>query len=170
MSWWEGEKKTQLPRCLSPVLLLKERGEGDAGRLLAPSVHVFCIPALIFSLVCSPFKCGDRRCLLCGREICILFISGLLQVVFPRVRQQVRAPSVSIRVWPDLWVSMFALAGSFCLCLPPISPISRESPPSAFIVAAGWICPHCFLSHWHIFFSTNCSWNHPAPCLSHPPL
>lgn len=24
------------------------RGEGEAGRLLAPSVHVFCIPALIF--------------------------------------------------------------------------------------------------------------------------
>lgn len=25
------------------------RGEGEAGRLLAPSVHVFCIPALIFT-------------------------------------------------------------------------------------------------------------------------
>lgn len=25
------------------------RGEGEAGRLLAPSVHVFCIPALVFT-------------------------------------------------------------------------------------------------------------------------
>lgn len=53
MSWWEGGK-TQLPLCPSPVLLLKEweggeGGEGEAERLLAPSVHVFCIPALIFT-------------------------------------------------------------------------------------------------------------------------
>lgn len=57
MSGWEGGK-TQLPLRLSPVLLLKEREggrkerereEGEAGRLLAPSVHVFCIPALIFT-------------------------------------------------------------------------------------------------------------------------
>lgn len=50
MSWCEGGK-TQLPLCLSPVLLLKEweGGEGAAERLLAPSVHVFCILALIFT-------------------------------------------------------------------------------------------------------------------------
>lgn len=53
VSWCEGGK-TQLPLCLSPVLLLKEweGGEGAserAERLLAPSVHVFCIPALIFT-------------------------------------------------------------------------------------------------------------------------
>lgn len=49
MSGWE-RGKTQLPLCLSPVLLLKEwEGAGEAARLLAPSVHVFCIPALIFT-------------------------------------------------------------------------------------------------------------------------
>lgn len=31
------------------MLLLKEREGGGRERLLAPSVHVFCIPALIFT-------------------------------------------------------------------------------------------------------------------------
>lgn len=48
MSWWEGGK-TQLPLCPSPVLLFLKEWEGEAERLLAPSVQVFCIPALVFT-------------------------------------------------------------------------------------------------------------------------
>lgn len=50
------------------MLLLKERegGEEEAERLLAPSVHVFCIPALIFTqseagVLSVPMK-RERRC------------------------------------------------------------------------------------------------------------
>lgn len=84
-----GRRKNPAASVPEPRAAFLKEWEGEAERLLAPSVHVFCIPALVFTQSegwCA--RCSNerkRRCLsgcdalrgarrVRGGRFCVLFI------------------------------------------------------------------------------------------------